>query len=53
MSRRIRETHHVGLDGVPVVGRPEILSESTEQVVCAWCADGDQVEQIASTDGVR
>jgi hypothetical protein len=53
MSRRIRETHHVGLDGVPVIGDPEVLGEATEQVACAWCASVDDVAAIAPIDGDR
>ncbi len=53
MSKRIREVHHVGLDGVPAAGRPEVLSESTEQVVCSWCATDDLVEPISAADEAR
>lgn len=53
MSRRIRETHHVGLDGVPIIGDPEILEEATEQVACAWCASVEDVAPIVSIDGQR
>ncbi|MEM9561411.1 MAG: hypothetical protein AAGA93_02270 [Actinomycetota bacterium] len=53
MNRRVREIHHVGVDGTLVGHRSELISEATETVVCAWCADSDRVEVIAPVDGPR
>lgn len=53
MSRRTRETHHVGLDGIPVIGGAELLADSAEEVVCAWCGDAGQVAPMTSIDGDR
>jgi hypothetical protein len=46
MTRRVREIHHIGVDGTPVAHRPQIVAEAVEQVICGWCEQHDRVEEL-------
>ena len=53
INRRVLEVHHVGVDGTSVAHGPEVLSETTEEVVCAWCVSADHVVPLVPAEGIR
>lgn len=53
LTRRVREIHHIGVDGTPVAQRPHLLTETVERVICGWCERDERVEELLPVPGVR
>jgi hypothetical protein len=52
MTRRVRETHSVGVDGALGPLRSRLETETVDEIICSWCGDGDRIEALgpAGTD---
>jgi hypothetical protein len=51
-SKRVRSFQHFTLGGDMTIEEEEVLTTTTERVVCRWCGSSNSIEEIgALTEG--
>lgn len=52
VTRRVRETHSVTVDGLLAPQGAELIAESVDQVLCGWCGSGESVIELGQTGAI-
>ena len=52
VTRRTRETQTITVDGAAGPRSSETISESIDQILCAWCGDGESVSELGRTGAI-
>jgi hypothetical protein len=52
VTRRVRESHNITVDGVREPATSVTVSETIDEVLCSWCGKGDAVRELGRTGAV-